>query len=66
MGGYTSFGLPCGVLLAGAFFFGKVKWNQNACGFQCFLALADQFGTGIGHIDADQEVSMTQIRHFFI
>ena len=37
MGGYTKFGLPCGVFLAGAFFFGESPLEPHIMYFPLFF-----------------------------
>ena len=54
MGRYDQFGLPCGVFLARAFFFGqKSPGTPTHVFFNVFRSLKDQFGTGIGYMNAE-------------
>ena len=62
VGEYPTYVLQPGAFLAGAFFFWKRSprtWNNPF--FNVLGILHDQFWTGIGCIDADRKVSMTQI-----
>ena len=53
--------LRCGCFLAGAFFFCKKSPGTPNTVFLYVLGiLQGQFWTGIGYIDADRKVSMTQ------
>ena len=52
------------VLGRGIFFRQKSPATLNLVFFNVLRALQDQFWTGIGYIDVDQKVSMTQIMYF--